>query len=108
MSMVRAVKLFLALGCRLTRSAGGRRMAERKRFCKRANSSDTSVASVEDPAFYEQDSFLANSMRYLIRQLDYPIARAGSGIAKDDEAGEEMFAEKVRILVVEEWKASEF
>jgi hypothetical protein len=38
-------------------------MAERKRQCKREDSSDTHVTSEDDESFYVTDEFLANSMR---------------------------------------------
>jgi hypothetical protein len=62
-------------------------MAERKRQCKRKDSSDTHVAS-EGEDFFETDKFLAESMRCLTEKLKYPRWKYASDIVEGQDDAE--------------------
>ena len=85
--------------------AGSRRIAERKRQCKREDSSDTNVASEAEP-FYENHFFLANSMRFLVSMLKDPTWKYAELVDEDRSTVEEDFAEVIRLAVAEEANGS--
>jgi hypothetical protein len=79
-------------------------MAERKRQCKREDSSDTHVASEDDEPFYVTDEFLATSMRILISDhLESHLMMYADGLREDANNAEEAFAERIHCAVLEEW-----